>query len=77
MRRVLLGLDALGDDLDAERMADIDDRGDEPALAVELDDRHHQLAVDLEAARPQLQQADDRGVAGAEIVDLDVDAEFA
>ena len=41
-----------------------------------LDDRHHQLAVDLQPARLQLEQADDRGIAGAEIVDLDVDAEL-
>ena len=49
---VLLGLDAFGDDADAERVADVDDRGDELALAFGLDHRHHQLAVDLEAARP-------------------------
>src|SRR5438445_591741 len=31
--------------------------------------------IGLQPARPQLRQADDRGVAGAEIVDLDIDAE--
>ena len=31
---------------------------------------------DLETVRQQPPQADDRGVAGAEIVDLDLDAEF-
>ena len=36
-----------------------------------------QLPVDLEPAWLQLQQAHDRGIAGAEIVDLDVDAELA
>ena len=37
----------------------------------------YELSVDLEPAWAQLHQADDRGMAGAEIVDLDVDAELA
>ena len=70
------GLDALGQHLDAERLADIDDRADQLALARRTHQRDDELAVDLEAARLELEQADDRGIAGAEIVDLDVDAEI-
>ncbi len=45
------------------------------ALLRRIQDRLHELPVDLQPLRLQLQQADDRGMAGAEIVDLDVDPE--
>ena len=51
MRGMLHGLDALGDHLDAERLADLDDRVHQLALLARLDDRHDQLAVDLEPLR--------------------------
>ncbi len=68
-------LHALGDHLDAERLADLDDRGDQPALALAGGDREDELPVDLQAFRLEREQAQDRGVAGAEIVDFDIDAE--
>src|SRR5687768_10952834 len=73
--RVLERLDAFADDLDAQRLADIDDGFDEVALRRRVDDRQHELAVDLQAPGLELHQRDDRGIAGAEIVDLDVDAQ--
>ena len=69
-------LDPFGDDLDIERFADIDNRLDKAALRQRMNDRGDELPVDLQAARLQLRQADDRGVAGAEIVDLDIDAKL-
>src|SRR5690348_453414 len=74
---MVLGFDALGDDLDAERMADIDDGADELTLAFGLGDGHDELPIDLEPARLQLEQADDRSVAGAEIVHFDIDTQLA
>ncbi|MNL64479.1 hypothetical protein D3C87_1886980 [compost metagenome] len=68
--------DTLCDHFDAERCADIDDRFDEALFGRRIQDRQNQLAIDLQAPRGQLQQAEDRGIAGAEIVDLDIDAEF-
>src|SRR5690606_14286241 len=73
---MLHGFDAFGAHLDAGRLADIDDRFDQPPLGGRCCDRRHQPAVYLEAARLELEQADDRRVAGSEIVDLDIDAEF-
>src|SRR5690606_36731553 len=75
-RDVLARLDALGHHLDAERAADVDDRSDQPALALGDDDGGDELAVDLEPARAELEQRDDGSVAGAEIVDLDADAQI-
>lgn len=73
---MLHGLDAFRHRLDAERAADFDDRADQRLLLVRAEDRSDELAVDLQPLRLDLEQADDRGVAGAEIVDLDIDAEF-
>ncbi|MNL56530.1 hypothetical protein D3C87_1800320 [compost metagenome] len=61
---------------DAERAADIDDRADEIAACPRFGHLLHQFPVDLQGARAQPQQADDRGVAGAEIIDFDVDAKL-
>ena len=69
-------LHAFRHDLDAERAANLDDRAHQRLLVTRGEDGRHELAVDLQALRLQLQKADDGGMAGAEIVDLDVDAEF-
>ena len=45
--------------------------------AVRVNDRLDELAIDLQPTRQELHQADDGGVSGAEIVDLDLDAAFA
>ncbi|MCY1243779.1 hypothetical protein D9M72_568120 [compost metagenome] len=68
--------DTLCDHFDAERRADIDDRFDEALFGGRVEDRQDELAIDLQPPRGQLQKAQDRGIAGAEIVDLDVDAEL-
>ena len=68
-------LDPFGGDFDVERAADFDDRANEAALSGGAHDRRDQLTVDLQPPRLDLGQADDRRVAAAEIVDLDVDAE--
>src|SRR5690606_28083896 len=70
------GLDALGHDLDAHGFADIDDGGEELALALVDQDRIDQLPVDLEPFGAKLLQRHDGGIAGAEIVDLDIDAQI-
>src|SRR5262245_13331927 len=54
---VLVCLDALGNYANAHRMTNVDNRGDELTLAFGLDHGHHQLAVDLQTPRTQLQQA--------------------
>jgi hypothetical protein len=46
-------LDAFGDDLDVQRAADLDDGGDELALARGAADRLDELSVDLQAPRPR------------------------
>src|SRR5690606_8147089 len=56
--------------------ADIDDGGDELALRRFVENGQHQLPVDLEPPRMQLLQRHDRGIAGAEVIDLDIDAPF-
>ena len=73
---MLQGFDALGDYPDAKRLAYVYNGFDQMPLADDLDDRLYELPVDLQTARLELQEADDRRVARTEIVDLDVDAEF-
>src|SRR5690606_2107326 len=70
------GFDPLGHDLDIHGFADVDNGGEQASLGGLGQDRVHQLAVDLQAPRTQFQQGDDGGVAGAEIVDLDIDAQL-
>ena len=74
-RGVLHRLDPFGYDFDVERAADFDNRANETALSGGAHDRRDQLTVDLQPPRLDLGQADDRRIAAAEIVDLDVDAE--
>src|SRR5690606_15068900 len=74
---LLARLDALGGDLDAERAADADDGADEPALRRRGGDLGEELPVELQSLGLELEQARDGGVAGAEIIEADVDAELA
>src|SRR5262249_27458757 len=73
--RELLGrLDALGDDLEAEVMAERDDRaGDQRALAIDVD-LVDERAVDLERVDLEAAEVGERRVAGAEVVDRDAHA---
>jgi len=67
------GLDALGDHLDAERTTDVDDGRDEALLALAGRNQLDELPIDFEPARHQAQETDERGVTGAEIIDVDAD----
>ncbi len=67
--------DAFRDCFDVADLADVDDRTDEALLRGGFEQRLNKPAVDLQPCRRQLKQADDGSMAGAEIVDLDLDAE--
>ncbi|RYE89710.1 MAG: hypothetical protein EOO75_11355, partial [Myxococcales bacterium] len=72
-----LDLDALGDDLEAEAVAEGQDgAGDGHVLDVERR-AAHELAVDLDDVHRKPLDVRERGVAGAEVVDRDRDAELA
>lgn len=73
---MVVRLDTLGNDFDAQRFADLNDGRDQLTLRDRLGDGRDQLTVDLEPARLQLEQGHYRSMAGAEVIDLDVDAEF-
>ena len=72
---LLLGLDALGGDLEAERVGHGHDRGDERGVvgvgAEPVDER----SVDLHGVDREPLEVAERRVAGAEVVDRQVDAE--
>src|SRR5581483_10819840 len=64
-----LVLDALGDDLEAEALADGDDRGGEAGSALSVGPEER--AVHLEDVDRQPAEIAERGVAGAEVVHRD------
>ena len=66
-----LALDALGDDLQAERAGDLDDGGDDRRVLVLGADAVDERAVDLDDVEREALQARQRRVAGAEVVDED------
>ncbi|MNL77585.1 hypothetical protein D3C87_2038050 [compost metagenome] len=74
---MLPGLHAFADDSDVERVADVDDRPHQLCLLGTFGHRSNERPVDLEPGRIEVEQADDRGMPGAEIVNLDFDAEVA
>ena len=67
-----LVLDALGDRDEAEAAAELHERGDQRVVGVAGGDEG---AVDLQRVDRELLQVGERGVAGAEVVDRDPDAE--
>jgi hypothetical protein len=69
--------DIPGEHFDADRLAEVDDRGDDRAVAGVGEEACDEGPVDLDDVRPQLLQVAERGVAGAEVVDRDADPEPA
>ena len=75
-RELLLLLDALGEGLDRERLAELHEGVDQRlALLVALSTRDER-AVDLQRVDREALQVGERGVAGAEVVDRDAHAEL-
>ena len=74
---LLLGLDALGHDVvELQRLGQVQDRAHQTGLGVGAGERGHELARQLDAADGQLTQVAERGVAGAEVVDVEPDAQL-
>ena len=72
----LLGaLDALGDDREAEDLAEVDDRPQQRGLVARLPDALDERLVDLQAVQRHPAQVAQRGVAGPEVVDRQLDPE--
>ena len=71
---LLLGLDPLGERLEAEVPRQLDDRGGEHRRARVVLEAGDEGAVDLEHAHPHLVEPAERGVAGAEVVDRQAQA---
>ena len=69
-----LVLDALGDRPQPERAAELDERLDQRVRLVRAGGGGDERAVDLQRVDRQLLQVGERGVAGAEVVDRDVQA---
>ena len=74
-RSVALRLDALGDDLEAEVVAERDDRAHDRGVVGVAVHVEHERAVDLELRDREPGEVGERRVAGAEVVDRDADAE--
>src|ERR1017187_3288879 len=72
-----LVLDAFGDDLQAERMRELDHGVDDGARVGAVLEIHDEAAVDLQLLGRQLSQVAEARVTGAEVVDREVRAEFA
>ena len=71
---LLAGLDALGDHLEVEALAHVDD-GSHDGGIVRIDrDVAHERLVDLQSADRELLQGGKRRIAGAEIVDRQIEA---
>ena len=69
--------DALGHGREAELESKLDDRGDDGCVLRALAEAVHEGAVDLDDVdRHQVLEVRERGVAGAEIVDRELDAEL-
>ncbi len=74
---LLRALDPLGHDLDAEVMPDLDDRAGQHGQRAVGAEASHERRVDLDDVDRQLAQVGERGVASAEVVDGQPDAELA
>ena len=73
-RALRLGLHPLGQGADAERVRHRDHRGGQRPLLLARLDAGDEAAVDLDAVDHEPAQVGDRGVPGAEVVELDVEA---
>ena len=69
--------DTFGRDADVERAPDLYDGTHHLARDRGLHDREDKTLVDFHGVGRELGQADDRGVPGAEIIDLDAEADVA
>ena len=76
LTELVLLLDALGERLQPELLAELHERADERARLGRVADRAHERAVDLEDVDGELPQVRERRVAGSEVVDGDADAEL-
>jgi hypothetical protein len=70
-------LDALGRDLDARRMGKIDDRLDDGVAVAGIVDGQGERFVDLDPVDIERAQMRERGLAGAEIIEGDANADRA
>ena len=70
---LLLGLDTFGERLEAERMGELDDRSDKFAGVLVVGETLDEGAVDLQHAHPGLVEPSERGVAGSEVVDRELE----
>ncbi len=70
-------LHALGDDLEAEVVAEVDRRADDDQVTLVAQHRRDERAVDLQLVDRHLAQVGERRVAGAEVVDRQVHPELA
>ena len=71
---LLDGLDALADDIEPERVTELDDRPDDRG-AQALADLRHERRVDLERVERQVAEPRERRVPGAEVVQADPHAQ--
>src|SRR6185312_13208063 len=74
-RELLRALDALGQGLDRERLAELNEASQEDLTLVPVADLRDERAVDLERVDWELLEVGERRVAGAEVVDRDPHAE--
>ena len=71
------GLDALGDDLEADGLGEADDQAHERRVVVGEREALDELARDLQRVERQVAQVAERRVAGAEVVERELHAEVA
>ena len=75
LAELLVLLDALGERLQAELLAELHERVEERPRLDRVGDRRDERTVDLQDVDRELAQVRERRVAGAEVVDRDADAE--
>ena len=76
LAELLVLLDALGERLQAELLAELHERVQQRPRLGRVGDRRDERAVDLQDVDRELAQVRERRVAGAEVVDRDADAEL-
>ena len=75
--RLRLGFDALGNDLKAQALGKLDDGADDRLVTGVFADTGDETAVDLQLLDGKHLEVAERGIAGAEIVDGQLDAQIA